>query len=108
MATAPVEELAMLRLDGDMYGSTMETLEALYHKVVLGGFIVVDDYILPPCQMAVTDFRTRMGIVDAIEEVDGAAVYWRKTSKGGKSARVSDGRSRRLKTRREPTGSRAS
>ena len=108
LPTAPVEELAMLRLDGDMYGSTMETLEALYHKVVLGGFIVVDDYILPPCRMAVTDFRTRMGIVDAIEEVDGAAVYWRKTSKGGKSARVSDGRSRRLKTRREPTGSRAS
>ena len=75
---APVEKLALLRLDGDMYSSTMETLEALYLKVAPGGFVVIDDYILPPCREAVTDFRKRMKILDPIRPIDGAGVYWRK------------------------------
>ena len=54
---APIEQLSVLRLDGDMYGSTMETLQALYTRVSRGGFIIVDDYILPACRQAVDDFR---------------------------------------------------
>lgn len=80
LPTAPIEKLSILRLDGDMYSSTMETLEALYNKVSPGGYIIVDDYILKPCRQAITDFRGRLEIVDPIEEVDGAAVYWRKES----------------------------
>jgi len=76
---APIRKLAMLRLDGDMYSSTMETLEALYDKVSDGGFIIVDDYILKPCRAAVDEFRSRRGIVAELVEVDGAAVYWRKS-----------------------------
>ncbi|MBJ6926944.1 class I SAM-dependent methyltransferase, partial [Vibrio cholerae] len=53
---APVERLAVLRLDGDMYGSTIDTLEALYAKVSPGGFIIVDDYILKACRAAVDDY----------------------------------------------------
>ena len=74
---APIERLSVLRLDGDMYGSTMETLEALYDKVSRGGFIIVDDYLLPACCQAVNDFRKERAINDAIHDVDGAAVYWR-------------------------------
>src|ERR1019366_2947638 len=42
----PIEKLALLRLDGDMYESTIQVFEALYDKVSPGGFIIVDDYAL--------------------------------------------------------------
>jgi O-methyltransferase len=44
LPSAPIERLAVLRLDGDMYGSTMEALEALYPKLSPGGYVIVDDY----------------------------------------------------------------
>ena len=79
LPSAPIERLALLRLDGDMYSSTIEALDALYHKVSPGGFVIVDDFILPPCRKAVEEFRARHGIDDALQEVDGAAVYWQKS-----------------------------
>lgn len=77
LPTAPVERLAILRLDGDMYESTIEALDALYHKVSPGGFVIIDDYILPRCRQAVHDFRARHNITAELEAVDGVAVFWR-------------------------------
>jgi O-methyltransferase len=77
---APIEQLAILRLDGDMYESTIQTLDAMYSKLSPNGFVIIDDYILPPCRKAVDDFRARHGITEKLEMVDGAAVYWRKTA----------------------------
>lgn len=78
MPRAPIDKLALLRLDGDMYESTMQVLEALYGKVSTGGFVIVDDYILGPCKQAVDDYRAKHGITEALQTVDGAAVYWQK------------------------------
>jgi hypothetical protein len=75
---APVNRLALLRLDGDMYESTVQTLDAMYWRLSPSGFVVIDDYILAPCKKAVDDFRTRHRITAKLEMVDGAAVYWRK------------------------------
>lgn len=78
---APIERLAMLRLDGDMYGSTMEALTALYHKVSANGFVIVDDYgAVPGCRAAVDEFRARRGITAPIHDIDGLGVYWRVPS----------------------------
>lgn len=77
--TAPVDHLAILRLDGDMYSSTFHTLEALYGKVSSGGFIIIDDYLLKGCQAAVDEFRERNHIGAEIHDIDGAGVYWRKS-----------------------------
>jgi O-methyltransferase len=78
---APVEKLALLRLDGDLYSSTMETLDALYDRVSVGGFVIVDDYgALSACREAVEDFRARRGIADRIEKVDYTGVFWRKSA----------------------------
>jgi O-methyltransferase/8-demethyl-8-(2,3-dimethoxy-alpha-L-rhamnosyl)tetracenomycin-C 4'-O-methyltransferase len=66
-----------LRLDGDMYESTIEALDALYHKVSYGGFVIVDDYFLPACAKAVSDFRERYGIKSPILPIDGWGTYWR-------------------------------
>jgi len=78
LPVAPVERLSLLRLDGDMYESTIQTLDAMYWKLSPGGFVIVDDYVLSGCRQAVDDFRTRHGIRSSIEEIDGAAVYWQK------------------------------
>jgi O-methyltransferase len=75
---APIEQLAVLRLDGDMYRSTISVLETLYDRVSPGGFIIVDDYALPPCKAAITDFRAARNITTTIEAIDWTGVFWRK------------------------------
>jgi Macrocin-O-methyltransferase (TylF) len=77
---APIERLAVLRLDGDLYESTIDALVPLYPKVSPGGFVIVDDYNLPMCRQAIHDYREREGIDDEIVSIDGAGVYWRKTT----------------------------
>ena len=80
LPTAPVDALAVLRLDGDYYESTIQILESLYHKVSPGGFVIVDDYgCIEACRQAVTDFRDANGIEDPIVTVDWTGVYWRRS-----------------------------
>lgn len=79
LPTAPIQQIAILRLDGDLYESTMDALKALYFKVAPGGYVVVDDYlIIPPCRTAVEEFRASYGIQDEIVAIDRDAVYWQK------------------------------
>lgn len=78
LPSAPIERLAVMRLDGDLYQSTMEALTSLYPKLSPGGFCIVDDYALPMCKQAVDDFRERQGIVSPIERIDWSGVFWRK------------------------------
>ena len=57
----------MLRLDGDLYESTMVALDALCGKVSPGGYVIVDDDgQIAACRSAVTDFRSRRGIAEPI------------------------------------------
>jgi O-methyltransferase len=78
LPAAPIDRLAVLRLDGDMYESTMDALNALYRKVSPGGFVIVDDYILPKCRAAIADFRQANAITEPVLDIDGAGVFWRK------------------------------
>jgi hypothetical protein len=75
---APIESLSILRLDGDMYGSTMESLESLYQKLSIGGFCIIDDYALQGCKSAVNDFRSKHRIDSEMKEIDFTGRYWRK------------------------------
>ena len=75
---APIEKLAVLRSDGDMYESTIETLENLYPKLSSGGFCIIDDYALPGCEAAVNDYRSEHGISAELVEIDWTGRYWRK------------------------------
>jgi O-methyltransferase len=79
LPTAPIERLALLRLDGDLYESTMDALVPLYPKLSPRGFLIVDDYNLPMCRQAVSDYREKEGITDEIVPIDDAGIYWRKT-----------------------------
>ena len=77
LKTAPVERLALLRIDADLYESTMDVLTQLYDRVSSGGWVVIDDYgILPPCKDAVDTFRRERGINEEIQQIDQHAVCW--------------------------------
>lgn len=80
LSVAPIEALSVVRLDGDMYGSTIEALEVLYPKLSSGGFLIIDDYALPACRQAVGDYRQRVGITEPVQHVDWTGAYWRKRS----------------------------
>jgi hypothetical protein len=76
---APVEKLALLRIDGDLYESTYDALQFLYSKVVPNGFVIVDDYgDFKPCRQAVDDFRRKNDVTKPINQIDWTGVYWRK------------------------------
>jgi O-methyltransferase len=75
---APINQLSILRLDGDMYGSTIEALSILYPKLSKGGFCIIDDYALKGCKLAVDDYRREQGIHTALEKIDWSGVFWQK------------------------------
>lgn len=77
---APIKELAVVRLDGDLYESTMDGLVNLYPKLSPGGYIIIDDYgAIPSCRKAVDDFRQSRGINNAITRIDWGGVYWQNS-----------------------------
>ncbi len=79
LPTAPIEKLAILRLDGDLYSSTMDSLQNLYSKLSPGGYLIVDDYgAIGGCRQAVDDFRLANRIETPMENIDWTGVYWKK------------------------------
>lgn len=79
---APIGPIAVMRLDSDLYESTTDSLDALYPKLSVGGYVIVDDYNSSmwskACGQAVRDYRDSNGITEPIEEADWNAVYWRR------------------------------
>jgi len=80
--TLPVAEFtdfSVVRLDGDMYESTMDGLTYLYPKLSPGGYLIVDDYgAVQGCKAAVEDYRNKNRITSPIREIDWTGVYWIK------------------------------
>lgn len=74
------DAFAVIRLDGDLYESTMQSLEALYPRLTPGGFVIVDDYgAISASAAAVHDYRERYGVTEPIVTIDWTGVYWRKS-----------------------------
>jgi hypothetical protein len=79
LPAAPIERLALMRLDGDLYESTMDGLTHLYPKLSPGGFVIVDDYhMIGPCRAAVDEYRARSDIHSPVERIDHSGVFWRR------------------------------
>jgi O-methyltransferase len=79
LPAAPIDRLALIRLDGDMYSSTIDALRPLYPRLSPGGYLIVDDIGLAGCRAAVEDYRREHGIADRIIEIDASAAYWQKS-----------------------------
>jgi hypothetical protein len=67
-----------MRLDGDMYESTMDALASLYPKLATGGYVIIDDFQIPACAAAVYDYRQKHGIDHEIVRIDWGGVYWQR------------------------------
>jgi O-methyltransferase len=83
LPTASVKQLALLRLDGDLYESTMDALVNLYPKLSVGGYIIIDDMGSNyTCERAVNDYRAEKNITGPMIWIDLDGVYWQK-QRGG-------------------------
>jgi O-methyltransferase len=76
LPTAPIERWALLRLNGDLYESTIDALTALYDKLSVGGYLIVDDYnSWPGCKLAVDEFRKTSELKDPIVDIDHHSIF---------------------------------
>ena len=79
---APIEKLAVMRLDGDYFESTWAALTNLYDKLSVGGYVIIDDYgedLWTYCRKAVEEFRKERNITDPLIRVDRPCSFWRKS-----------------------------
>lgn len=72
-----IESISILRLDGDLHESTLVCLEHLYPKVSKGGFVIIDDYALEGCRVAVKQyFESIKKPMPNMINVDGHGVHY--------------------------------
>jgi hypothetical protein len=75
--------VAILRLDGDWYESTLCCLEALYDNVIAGGYIILDDFdYWQGSKKATEDFFARRKLDLPMTRIDEQAVYFQKVDRG--------------------------
>jgi O-methyltransferase len=77
LPSAPISKLALIRIDADSYDSTWEALIHLYPRLSSGGAIILDDWHLPGCRLAVNQFRKDLNITTPIIN-HSANEYWIK------------------------------
>ena len=63
-ANAPI--LALLRIDADAYDGVLDALDGAYHRLSVGGAVVIDDWHLGGARAAVHGFRRRFNITAPI------------------------------------------
>jgi O-methyltransferase len=78
LPTVRDKQWALIRLDGDLYESTMDGLTNLYPQLAPGGFMIIDDFGWDNCRQAVEDYRAEHGITEPIERIDWVGAWWRK------------------------------
>ncbi len=71
---------SVIRLDGDMYESTMDALTHLYPGLSPGGYVVIDDYFVDACRQAVHDYREAHDVPEQIHTVDWTGAFWQRAS----------------------------
>ena len=67
------EGIAFLRLDGDLFASTLVCLQELWPLVVPGGILCIDDLNLEGCRRAVRDY---FGFMPPFERITEAGDGW--------------------------------
>jgi O-methyltransferase len=79
LPNAPIDKLAVLRLDGDTYESTRDAIQLLYPRLSPGGYCIVDDYhAFDDCKRAIEEYRQQHGVQELIQEIDNMGVFWQK------------------------------
>lgn len=78
-----IEKISLLRLDGDLHESTLVCMEHLYPKVVKGGYVIIDDYGLEGCRVAIEQYFNSINekmpeMIPVDQENGGGVVYFKK------------------------------
>lgn len=74
-----IDQIALLRLDGDWYSSTKVCLDHLFDRVVTGGFVIIDDYgAYEGCRRAVNEFLAGRGLTPLLAYSNKICRYWEK------------------------------
>lgn len=68
-------DIALLRLDGDLYNSTFTCLKYLFPKLVKGGVFILDDYELKGCYDACEEYFTFINYQPNWERVSNIAYF---------------------------------
>ena len=77
---ASLNNIAVLRLDGDWYASTKCCLDHLYDKVNTGGVVIIDDYYAyEGCRKAVDEFLIRREEYVRFRTINSEAIWWIKS-----------------------------
>lgn len=71
--------LAIVRLDGDMYESTMDILYNMYEFLSVSGYAIIDDYNIVFCKKAIHEFMKVNNFEEEIKRIDTNAAYFQKT-----------------------------
>ena len=87
LTDAPIEQIALLRIGSGIRSDARAVLEALYDRVAIGGFVLVDPRSHPSVREHVDAYRAAQGITDPIERVDSAAIVWRKSAATSRAGR---------------------
>lgn len=88
LPAAPIAQLAVLRIDADLYASTHDALTALYPRLSPGGWCIIDDYgDGAGCRAAVDAYRAAHGVAAPLIPVDHTGVFWRKGADDGHDER---------------------
>jgi O-methyltransferase len=85
VARPEIGPIAVLRLDGDWYDSTLVCLEHLYDLVVTGGFVIIDDYgYWEGCRQAVDEFLSRRDLNVALIPIDDSGRWFAVPERSGR------------------------
>jgi len=70
-----IKKLSVIRLDSDAYESITDSLEGLYSKLSVGGYVIIDDMHLPAVHLAVSHFRSKYNVTEPVLPVPNDYVY---------------------------------
>ena len=89
----PVGELSLIRADSDLFASVHETLDTLYPKLSVGGYVVFDDWKLVQARAAILAYRQQHNITSPLWGSDknleppfhslDRMAFWKKTAELG-------------------------
>jgi hypothetical protein len=75
-----LNQLALVRLDCDMYASTMDVLSHTYHRISPGGVLLHNNWQYTAARSAAIDFRRAFGaeweLAHPVELIDGGSAFW--------------------------------
>lgn len=80
LSQSTTTRIAILRMDGDMWESTMDQLYNLWNSISMNGYVIIDDYYIKVCQDAVHEFLDRHKINVDIITIDPLSAYFQKVS----------------------------